>query len=605
MITVEGLSKQYSGQTLFENINLNVNLGEKIGLVGRNGHGKTTLLRLILGQELSDEGRVIIPKNYKIGYLSQHINFTQDTVLEEVCLGLPENKKNDKWQAEKILSGLGFSEQDFSRSTSEFSGGYQLRINFAKVLVSDSNLLLLDEPTNFLDIISIRWLEGFLNKWQGEYIIISHDRNFMDKVTTHIIGINRKNFKKIQGKTSDYYSQIAQEEEVHEKQRINQKRDIKQMEAFVNRFRAKARRASQAQARQKKLQKMERIDKLNNVEDLFFAFNYSNFEAKVLLEAEEIKFSYTGNSPYLVDKFNLTVRKDDKIGIIGINGAGKTTLLKLLSNKLEPINGKVRLHPKVQMACFDQENTVSLEGTRTVEEEIISVIPVGERQKARNICGTMMFSGDDALKRISVLSGGEKCRVLLGRILAQPSNLLVLDEPTHHLDMQSCDAIIDAVKSFEGAALFVTHDEYFLHKAANKLVIFSDEKITIFPGTYAEFLERIGWEEKSKSKEKEVKEKLTNKERRQKNAGLLALRSKTLKPYEQKIDKLEHLIEKTEKELSVCNEKLIEASHNKNSNKIMELSKNLHSLQQNIDSRYEELEILLDEYEKEKEKFEN
>ena len=217
MISVQNLSKQYSGHIIFDHVSFGLSSRERIGLIGRNGHGKTTLFRLLIGQEQCDEGTIKIPRDYRIGYLSQHILFTRPTVLEEGCCGLQESQKEQEWKVKKILSGLGYSESDFGRNPSEFSGGYQIRLNLTKVLVSEPNLLLLDEPTNFLDIISIRWLTSFLNSWQNEIMIISHDRSFMDSVTTHILGIHRSKIKKIRGSTKDYYDKISQEEEIYEK----------------------------------------------------------------------------------------------------------------------------------------------------------------------------------------------------------------------------------------------------------------------------------------------------------------------------------------------------------------------------------------------------
>ncbi len=228
MISVLNLTKQFVTHIIFDNVTFNLNSRERVGLVGKNGHGKTTLFRLLTGQEQYDEGTIKIPKDYRIGYLNQHIHFTRPTVLEEGCCGLPESQKEDDWKVKKILSGLGFLESDFHRNPSEFSGGYQIRLNLAKVLVSEPNLLLLDEPTNFLDIVSIRWLTNFLNSWRNEVFVISHDRGFMDNVTTHIIGIHRSKIKKIKGSTEDYYDRIAKEDEIHEKRRLNDEKKRKQ-----------------------------------------------------------------------------------------------------------------------------------------------------------------------------------------------------------------------------------------------------------------------------------------------------------------------------------------------------------------------------------------
>lgn len=296
MISVQYLSKQYSDQVVFDNVSFNLSPRERIGLVGRNGHGKTTLFRMLTGQEQYDEGIISIPKNYRIGYLSQHINFTRPTVLEEGCCGLPDDQKDDDWRVKRVLSGLGFSDSDFDRDPAEFSGGYQIRLNLTKVLVSNPNLLLLDEPTNYLDIVSIRWLTNFLNSWRNEIIIISHDRGFMDGVATHIMGIHRHKIKKIAGNTQDYYGQISIEEELHEKQRLNDEKKRRQTEQFINSFRAKARHASMVQSRIKSLEKQEVLKKLEKITTISFSFNAAPFPAKCIQEAQDITFLITVNT---------------------------------------------------------------------------------------------------------------------------------------------------------------------------------------------------------------------------------------------------------------------------------------------------------------------
>ena len=263
MLKVSGLEKAYVGQEIFDNVSFVVNPGERIGLVGRNGHGKTTLFRMILGEEHPDAGVISVPKYYTIGHLSQHIRFTEDTVLKEGCLSLPvsEDGIDESYKVETILMGLGFSVDDFNRNPAEFSGGYQVRLNLAKALVSEPNLLLLDEPTNYLDIISVRWLTRFLRNWKGELMLITHDRDFMDSVTTHTMGIHRFKVRKIAGPTQKLYEQILQEEEIHEKTRLNDQKKRSEVEDFINRFRAKATKASAVQSRIKALAKMDKLEK--------------------------------------------------------------------------------------------------------------------------------------------------------------------------------------------------------------------------------------------------------------------------------------------------------------------------------------------------------
>ena len=610
MISVQDVSKHYLEQVIFDNISFNLNPRERTALVGRNGHGKTTLFRMLTGQEQCDKGTIAVPKNYRIGYLSQHINFTKPTVLEEGCCSLPADQEGDDWRVKSVLSGLGFSEDDFGRDPSEFSGGYQIRLNLAKVLVSDPNLLLLDEPTNFLDIVSIRWLTGFLINWKNEIVIISHDRGFTDSVATHTLGIHRHKIVKIKGTTQEYYDRILKAEEIHEKQRLNEDKKRKQAESFINSFRAKAGHASLVQSRVKALEKQEVLKKLEKISTLSFSFNSAPFPAKSIMEAHDLTFSYNGNDSPLIDHLNFNIESNDKICIIGKNGKGKTTLLKLLAGILSPSEGKVRNHPQTKIGYYEQANTATLNDQLTVEEEIASTVSSIERGRVRSICGAMMFSGDSALKKIKVLSGGEKCRTLLGKLLVMPTNILLLDEPTHHLDMQSCEAMMDAIDNFSGAVLMVTHNEHILHRAANKLIVFHHDRIFFFHGTYSQFLEQIGWDDQEsvkpnkKSSKQEDTKGLNKKEKRKIRAEFNAKRSKVLAPFEKKIKNIEKEIEKAELQFHRDTETLIKASHAQDGVTISKLSTSIKQSQNHIDTLYEELENTNEEYELKKSQFE-
>jgi ATP-binding cassette subfamily F protein 3 len=612
MVAAQGLEKSYGEQLIFQDASFHINPGERIGLVGRNGHGKTTLFNILIGQEYADKGEVSIPRSYRIGYLAQHINFTESTVLDEACLGL-EQYHVEEWQVKKLLTGLGFNEDDFYRSPSEFSGGYQVRLNLVKALAAEPNLLLLDEPTNYLDIISVRWLVRFLNQWKNELMIITHDRGFMDSVTTHTMGIHRCKIKKIEGPTQGYYDQIAMEEVVHEKVRLNTQKKEKQLEEFINRFRAKAAHATLVQSRVKTLAKMQKPDKLPKLTDLSFSFKSAPFAAKDMLDMHNITFSYTGDAPYLIEDFSLSVHTHDRVCIIGKNGKGKTTLLKLLARRLEPLAGEIKAHPQVVPAYYEQSDTAGLHADMTVEEEILYASPTGERQRVRDICGAMMFSGDSAEKRVAVLSGGEKCRVLLGKLLVAPACLLLLDEPTHHLDMPSCEAIIEAIEEFPGAAVIVTHDENFLRAVATKLVVFHQDRLFVFPGTYEEFLDRVGWGDEDdiayRSKNKKAapgRDRDLNRNRkdvRKVRADFVTRRSQVVNPLKAKVDGLESCIQKTEQELAAANEALTEASTTNDWEKSAELSRGIEKLKMEIDSFFMQLEDANARYETAKRPF--
>jgi ATP-binding cassette, subfamily F, member 3 len=611
MITIENLSKSYGAQKLFENINFKINPRERIGLVGRNGHGKTTLFRLITGDEHPDDGSVIIPKYYRIGYVKQEIDFTEDTVLKECIRGLHHEESDHGWKAEKILSGLGFSSADFGRNPGEFSGGYHVRLNLAKVLVSEPNMLLLDEPTNYLDIMSIRWIERFLLSWPGELLLISHDRSFMDKLVTHTVGIHRKKTRKIEGNTEKFYSQIARDEEIYEKTRVNDERKRKDIEQFVTRFRAKARLAGLVQSRVKALEKKEKQEKLENIKDLDFYFNCAPFNAKQIMSIDGISFSYgpgkTNPDKDIINNFNMTIGSHDRICVVGKNGKGKTTMLKLIAGNLKPSHGEIIYHPNVKPGFFVQTNVETLADKRTVEEEIFSSNPNVERQQARNICGALMFEGDDALKKIEVLSGGEKSRVMLGKLLITPVNLLLLDEPTNHLDMESCDALLAAIDNFDGAVIIVTHNEMFLHALAERLVVFQNG-VSVFEGSYQDFLDKKGWEDEAENAKISSVEngngefsKINKKDMRRIRSELIKERSQAIKPLENKISEIMNDIEHYETELAGFNEAIIKASQAQDGKRISELSQSIHSCKTAIDDLFIELEKNTVEHEKKQE----
>ncbi len=603
MIKVINLCKSFGVQDIFDDISFNVNSGERIGLVGRNGHGKTTLLKIITGEEHADSGEIVIPKNYTIGHIAQHLKFTKSTVIDEGCLGLPEDSRDDKWKVEKILSGLGFTQEDMKRDPlafsmndmqrhpDEFSGGYQVRLNLAKTLVSEPDMLLLDEPTNYLDIISIRWLSSFLRQWEGEMLLVTHDRSFMDSITTHTVGIHRQKARKIEGSTDKLYEQILKEEEIHEKTRLNDEKKRKEVELFVTRFRAKARLAGMVQSRVKALEKQQSLDKLEKIKSMDFSFSYKPFNAKTLMTVENLNFAYNPETEIVKD-FSISVGSEDRICVIGKNGKGKTTLLKLLAEELTPGSGKFNIHSNTVKGYFAQTNTINLNSNMTVEEEIYSA--GCEKQSARNIAGAMMFEGDDALKKIGVLSGGEKSRVLLGKILASPSNLLFLDEPTNHLDMESCDALVGAIDDFPGAIIMVTHNEMFLHSLANRFIVFQGNGVTVFEGTYQSFLEKVGWDEEEQKTEtvKKTDTPVNKKDIRKLRTEILTRRSKELKPLETKLSKVENLIDKKETDLTDKNNEMIEAAGNGSGKDIENLSKEIYALQQEIDSLFEEFEEL-------------
>ena len=581
MIKINQLSKSYFARELFADVSFQMNGGERLGLVGRNGHGKTTLFRLILGQEEPDSGEITIPRNYRIGHLEQHLHFTRPTILQEAVLGLPEEETHSIYKAEAILFGLGFSHDDLERAPREFSGGFQIRINLAKLLLSEPNLLLLDEPTNYLDITSVRWITRFLLNFKGEVILISHDRDFMDRVTTHTAVIHRQKVRKFAGGTAKAYAQIVLEDEIHEKTRANEEKKRAQAEAFINRFRAQASKARLVQSRIKMLEKLPKLDELADLQSLDFEFRHAPFTAKTLLEARDLSFGYTPDRLLFRD-LNLTINARDKFGVIGNNGKGKSTLLNVISGGLTPLTGGIKTHPDLRWGYFGQTNIQRLNPKLTIEQEIEQTNPALTRAEVRNICGTMMFGGDLALKKISVLSGGEKSRTLLGKILAHPSNFLLLDEPNNHLDMESIDALIESLQAFPGAVWIVTHNERILRALAAKLIVFHRAKVEVFNAGYDEFLEKIGWEEErdGNGARKKAASRSQHDEKKE--------REKAERREKARIEKLEARIMRSETALQKYNQELeIEAARN-NAFQITQLSRKISQIKEEIEDLYRE-----------------
>lgn len=595
MINVEGLSISFQGHPLFEDASFTIQEGERCGLVGRNGSGKTTLFRLLNGKETPDSGTISMRKNYRIGILDQHILFTEPTIIAEASLGLRREDQECIYKAKRILFGLGFQESDMERSPHELSGGYHLRLHLAKVLISEPDCLLLDEPTNYLDIVSIRWFTKFLQQWKGEFILISHDREFMDSVTTHTMGIHRQKIRKIKGSTIDLFEQILLQEEVHERTRQNLEKKRAHAQSFIDRFGAKATKAAQAQSRQKLLQRIPVLERLKGIYSLDFQFNEAPFPGKKMLEMKHASFSYSqeASSP-LIDNLNIEIEKGDRIAIIGKNGRGKSTILRLMASDLQPAHGHVKCSENAKIGYFGQTNIDRLHPKNTVEQEIAVANPSLNQTEIKGICGLMMFSGNKAEKTTSVLSGGEKSRVLLGKIIASPCNLLLLDEPTHHLDMESIEALIDALEDFQGAVIIVTHSELILKRILlDKMIVCRQGEQEVFLGGYQDFLDKNGWQEESSDGARIKKKQGSQKEQKQQRAELLAARSKAVKPLDLEIERNEAQIQKLEKEQNDANQLLLKASVKGDSKTIQELAKFLAVNQKSLDDLYNKLEKLL------------
>ncbi len=588
MILINNLSKGYGDHELFEDVSLTIGSKEKIGLVGRNGSGKSTFLKILMGTEQYEEGTIKTPSHFRIQSLEQHLDFTEPTILKQVCQALPAAVHDQKWQAESILMGLGFTKADFERAPDEFSSGMQVRLRLAQALVTEADLLLLDEPTNYLDILSLRWLERFLKNWKGAFILVTHDRTFMKKVVKQVVGIHRGKMRKMQGDPEKLMEQIRREEEVHEKTRLNQEKKDAKTKEFISKFRAGARSAGLVQSRIKSLDKQKIHKKLAKLPEINFNFKSEVFNGSQLLSATNISFAYEEENP-VITKFSLSVRPKDRIAIIGPNGKGKSTLLRLLVNDLEVQSGNIKSHNNLEIGYFGVTQISSLDPRNTIIAELMR-LPNSREQLVRSVCGSLLFTGDSVKKKIANLSGGEKSRVGLAKLMLSKNNLLVLDEPTNHLDMESCVALTKALEEFPGTVIFVSHDEAMIAKLATRLVVFDGGHVKVLERDYDYFLKNIGWvEEEINAPFK--KRGSTNKEiyleKKEKNKQLRSIKNE--------ISKLEKKLLKMEAEQKENTPLLSQAYSEKNNANMQAYGAKAKDLHNNIEKGYKELERLLEE----------
>ncbi len=530
MFSVSNLSVQFSGEVLFEGVNFIINKRDRIGLVGKNGAGKTTLMKIITGQFKPYIGHVSIPSGSKAGYLPQEMQFhSSKLVLEETLTAFSEiqqleqqigkltaelTKRGDYQsgeyhrmtqklseaaeryellggstqtaRAEKVLLGLGFEREDLERSLKEFSGGWQMRVELAKLLLQSPGLLLLDEPTNHLDIESIQWLETFLSDYPGAVMLVSHDRAFLDNITNRTIELSMGKMYDYKACYSDY--ELLRQDRMEREMAAfsNQQREIAQIERFITRFRAKATKARQVQSKIKLLEKMERVevDELDN-STIQFRFPEAPPSGKISLEAINVSKSY-GNKEVLRD-LHFLIARGERIAFVGRNGEGKTTLARIIVGELQH-QGTIKPGHQVRIGYFAQNQSEYLDGEKTVFQTLDDVAVGDIRKNIRGILGGFLFSGDDIEKKVNVLSGGEKARLAIAKLLLEPVNLLVLDEPTNHLDMRSKDILKNALLQFGGTIIAVSHDRDFLQGLTEKVVEFKNRQIREFIGDIYDFI---------------------------------------------------------------------------------------------------------------------
>jgi ATP-binding cassette subfamily F protein 3 len=588
MIQLVDISVNFGTQTVFDRCSLAIPPGKHFGLVGQNGSGKSTLLKMIAGMSEPNEGQVIVPKSMKVAYLPQEITYkASDAILLDEVLTVfahifklekemrslevriseeatPEllqaydqlqerfhraNGYAAEARAKEILTGLGFKERDFERYVSEFSGGWHMRIALAKILLQEPDCLMLDEPTNHLDMETLVWLENLLSAYKGTLIMVSHDRYFLDKLINAVIEVENGRITTYNGNFTDYEIQKEQRIEHDLAMMKNQQRKIAHMEQFVERFRYKASKAKQVQSRIKQLSKIKVTDIDTHTAKIKFAFNTPERSGDPVVAAHDLSFAYD-SEPVFTDS-NFEIRRGEKAALVGPNGVGKSTLMKLIHGELEPKDGKLSLGYNLQIGYFAQHHLEQLDGSNTVLDEIWNAAPFLPKNEVRSMLGRFLFSGDDVDKPVSVLSGGEKSRMVLIKLLLSKANFLILDEPTNHLDMQSKEILASALDDFDGSVLIVSHDRFFLDMLVTKVIHFKDKHAREFLGNYSDYEAKfLSVEEENTKDEKpgqldrKAQKRMEAEERQKRYQAQKGLRDELAK-----LDKAVEILTKRKKEL--------------------------------------------------------
>lgn len=595
------VSLAFGDRDILKDVSINLSRGTKAALAGANGSGKTTLMKVLAGIMPSDTGERALQKETRVSYLPQSgivhkgknlveeadsaFQFGYELEKEYEAIGealsknpaktemllhrhheIQEQLEEMQWYrrdalVEQILLGLGFERKDFERKVEEFSGGWQMRIALAKVLLESPDILLLDEPTNYLDLEARNWLESFLQNFTGGFLLVSHDRYFLDTTVTEVYEIFSGNLKRYAGNYSQYEKIREVEIESLLASYAQQQEEIKKLEDFIRRFGAKATKAAQAQERQKMLDRMEKIEIPENLKRIHFRFPPSPHSGKIVLDIENLGKTYDGKR-WVLKELSLIVEKSERLVIAGKNGAGKTTLLRIISGEDSDFEGSFRLGSGVSVGYFSQDNAEKICGEKSILETMEDECPIDLVPKMRDLLASFLFRGDDVYKSLNVLSGGEKSRLALLRLLLKPINLLILDEPTNHLDLQSKDVLLKALKDFGGTVLFVSHDRGFIESLATKVLELKEGKNRVFPGNYLYYQEKILEEsakadgilrENSDFTEEKTKEDFQILQKNEKQAQTSWEEGKKRRSEKRKLEKE---VEKIEEEISVCEKSL-------------------------------------------------
>lgn len=638
LMQLNGISKSFGAEEILSNIKIEIKHNDRIAIVGRNGAGKSTLLK-IMAKELSyDEGEFFQPKDLTFGYLSQHMTlesgktiwdemlevFSHLKSLEKQLRALEKEmekageltgekydkvlKEYDKLQLayqtsggytyesdiKAVLSGLNFETFDYDTPIMELSGGQKTRLALGKLLLQKPQLLILDEPTNHLDIDTLSWLEGYLVSYPGAIVIVSHDRYFLDKTISIVYEISRHKTRKYHGSYSKYLEQKALNYEQELKEFEKQQTEIKKMEDFVQRNIVRASTTKRAQSRRKQLEKMERLDRpLGDESSASFSFQINRRSGNDVLKVDGLSLRYEKEVDPIFSNIRLDINRGDRIALVGPNGVGKTTLLKAILGRLQPEKGHFQLGTNVQISYYDQEQA-DLNSTKTILQELWDDYPSINEKDIRTVLGNFLFSGDDVLKQVHTLSGGEKARLALAKLKMQQANFLIMDEPTNHLDIDSKEVLEAALIDFPGTILFVSHDRYFINKIADQVAEMQRDGITVYLGDYDYYLEKKEEEAEIErlKQEKEATSITETKKLSYKEGKQLQSEKRRI---QRRITELEEMIEQKELEISQIEEEMTKPEVYQDHEKSLQLTETVSRMKQEVEQLMEEWTVLQEE----------
>lgn len=598
MLSVSNLDVRFGDKHLFKNVSFQLYDGNRVGLIGVNGAGKSTLLKIMAGVSATDDGVVSKSKHYSVAYLPQEssaltsgnslyeeakLAFAELLLLQDEATELheelttvdPDSPRFEKIMVrlgeidhhldggdiytvqakiEKILFGLGFNAEDLEAPVSSFSGGWIMRLMLAKILLAEPSLLLLDEPTNHLDLDSLTWLENFLLNYKGAMVIISHDRAFLDKVTNLTVELSLGNLTTYKGNYSYFVKEKVERRAIEKSAYENQQAKIKQTMRFVERFRAKSTKAKQVQSRVKQLEKLDLIELAEDEHQIKFRFPKAPDSGRDVLMVDNLHKSFDGNKVF--EDVTLQLQRGDKVAVVGVNGAGKSTLLKIISGNIQQDEGTIKFGSNVKMSYFGQHQAQELSGALSALDTLSSNTEDMTITQMRSLLGAFLFRGEEVDKKVAVLSGGEKSRLALAKMIATPANCMLLDEPTNHLDMSSQEVLQEAMGQYDGTIVVVSHNRYFVDSFINKVIEVKDNRVTLYEGNVEEYLRRIeelAEKNKNEDKPKEVVQvskdgapKENRKEQRKLEAERRQLRSKKIGPFKKQVEEAEAKVEKLE-----------------------------------------------------------